>query len=148
MRISDWSSDVCSSDLRVEPAQARYITHINAFHTKAAKVPAHTFVEERALAFAPDRSTGIIPLDLSAMMGTDYPLTTPSMLCRYLCIRPGDMLKSAFHATGTVFYVIEGSGHSKGAGTSFDWSAGDAFVRSEEHTSELQSLMRISYTVF
>src|SRR3546814_4764799 len=62
------------------------------------------------------------------MMGTDYPLTTPSMLCRYLCIRPGDMLKSAFHATGTVFYVIEGSGHSKGAGTSFDWSAGDAFV--------------------
>src|SRR3546814_14715869 len=69
---------------RVEPAQARYITHINAFHTKAAKVPAHTFVEERALAFAPDRSTGIIPLDLSAMMGTDYPLTTPSMLCRYL----------------------------------------------------------------
>src|SRR3546814_20457515 len=38
------------------------------------------------------------------------------------------MLKSAFHATGTVFYVIEGSGHSKGAGTSFDWSAGDAFV--------------------
>src|SRR3546814_9818708 len=91
------------------------------------------------------------------MMGTDYPLTTPSMLCRYLCIRPGDMLKSAFHATGTVFYVIEGSGHSKGAGTSFDWSAGDAFVfpggisthhRSEEHTSQLQSLMRISYAVF
>src|SRR3546814_2118294 len=40
---------------RVEPAQARYITHINAFHTKAAKVPAHTFVEERALAFAPAR---------------------------------------------------------------------------------------------
>src|SRR3546814_6542257 len=38
------------------------------------------------------------------------------------------MLKSAFHATGTVFYVIEGSGHSKDAGTSFDWSAGDAFV--------------------
>src|SRR3546814_1850366 len=25
---------------------------------------------------------------------------------------------------------------------------GDAFVRSEEHTSELQSLMRISYAVF
>src|SRR3546814_15662504 len=39
---------------RVEPAQARYITHINAFHTKAAKVPAHTFVEERALTFAPE----------------------------------------------------------------------------------------------
>src|SRR3546814_16379922 len=102
---------------RVEPAQARYITHINAFHTKAAKVPAHTFVEERALAFAPDRSTGIIPLDLSAMMGTDYPLTPPSMLCRYLCIRPGDMLNSAFHATGTVFYFIERTRPTNGSVT-------------------------------
>src|SRR3546814_7597330 len=29
-----------------------------------------------------------------------------------------------------------------------DLSAGDHIVRSEEHTSELQSLMRISYAVF
>src|SRR3546814_1678966 len=29
-----------------------------------------------------------------------------------------------------------------------DWIAGDFFSRSEEHTSELQSLMRISYAVF
>src|SRR3546814_3894127 len=31
---------------------------------------------------------------------------------------------------------------------SFTWTAGFACVRSEEHTSELQSLMRISYAVF
>src|SRR3546814_9222515 len=28
------------------------------------------------------------------------------------------------------------------------WREGETFVRSEEHTSELQSLMRISYAVF
>src|SRR3546814_9979587 len=28
------------------------------------------------------------------------------------------------------------------------WMSNDAFTRSEEHTSELQSLMRISYAVF
>src|SRR3546814_12757815 len=64
---------------RVEPAQARYITHINAFHPKAAKVPAHTFVDERDLASAPDRSTGITPLALAALKGTDYTLTNPTL---------------------------------------------------------------------
>src|SRR3546814_5686178 len=34
----------------------------------------------------------------------------------------------------------------RGLGKGFVYS--DAFVRSEEHTSELQSLMRISYAVF
>src|SRR3546814_3956364 len=31
---------------------------------------------------------------------------------------------------------------------SFDWSLTGQYYRSEEHTSELQSLMRISYAVF
>src|SRR3546814_1607614 len=35
-----------------------------------------------------------------------------------------------------------------GANTSFVNQIGDEEVRSEEHTSELQSLMRISYAVF
>src|SRR3546814_1205267 len=30
----------------------------------------------------------------------------------------------------------------------FDWTGWDMAIRSEEHTSELQSLMRISYAVF
>src|SRR3546814_8753965 len=32
--------------------------------------------------------------------------------------------------------------------SAFQCKSGDAMVRSEEHTSELQSLMRISYAVF
>src|SRR3546814_9670830 len=45
-------------------------------------------------------------------------------------------------ADGRQYVVIAAGGHG-GLGT----TAGDA-VRSEEHTSELQSLMRISYAVF
>src|SRR3546814_10072995 len=56
----------------------------------------------------------------------------------------------------TVFSVVEGTGHTMvGDGDTaqrFDWGKRDTFVipswRSEEHTSELQSLMRISYAVF
>src|SRR3546814_18862841 len=35
-----------------------------------------------------------------------------------------------------------------GAEYSHQWRVGDIVIRSEEHTSELQSLMRISYAVF
>src|SRR3546814_9290151 len=37
---------------------------------------------------------------------------------------------------------------AKGAGTTLGASSGSPTIRSEEHTSELQSLMRISYAVF
>src|SRR3546814_10278068 len=38
---------------------------------------------------------------------------------------------------------------SRGEGNiNLDWLNGFALIRSEEHTSELQSLMRISYAVF
>src|SRR3546814_9750482 len=40
---------------------------------------------------------------------------------------------------------LQSSLHTK---RSLDWSARDLLFRSEEHTSELQSLMRISYAVF
>src|SRR3546814_5329824 len=82
MRISDWSSDVCSSDLR------------------AAHIPAR--------------------------MASVYALR----------VAPQD-----FHAVAEVYldgdwHMVDATGMTRPA------------ERSEEHTSELQSLMRISYAVF
>src|SRR3546814_7004175 len=91
MRISDWSSDVCSSDLR--DGRLRLGQGI-------AKT--HTIDGEEQLAFA------------------DH-LIVPDM----------HLLNPAGHIGRQRHYV--------GAYLS---------VRSEEHTSELQSLMRISYAVF
>src|SRR3546814_2685459 len=108
MRISDWSSDVCSSDLPsagigVRPRGGPHFSARSMFMASAASDIA------RALA----RSAEVV--------------------CRH--------------------YLREGRREGK------YWIVGDAYgspgrslyvrlKRSEEHTSELQSLMRISYAVF
>src|SRR3546814_8437655 len=103
MRISDWSSDVCSSDLFLDAI--------------AATAPT---VEDGALALF-----GIAP----ARPETGYGY-----------IAAGDLLADR---TGvrTVRRFVEKPGREKAA-------AMLAESRSEEHMSELQSLMRISYAVF
>src|SRR3546814_2542306 len=54
-----------------------------------------------------------------------------------------------FGQTGV--YVVIGVDHLDRINTGYGYEAGNAVlveIRSEEHTSELQSLMRISYAVF
>src|SRR3546814_6074122 len=88
MRISDWSSDVCSSDLSTSRLTARPRTWL--------------------------RQSAIVRLAPTSTM-------------------PGPI-------RGQTASLIFQSTHGQ------EWS--DAMFRSEEHTSELQSLMRISYAVF
>src|SRR3546814_8896955 len=109
MRISDWSSDVCSSDLLYEPAEA---LQFYANVSRAAEVP--TFYE-----LVQGTVQQFVPLDVQRSWTAEV-----------------------------------GSRGSAGP-VSWDVSAYRAWVRgellayrSEEHTSELQSLMRISYAVF
>src|SRR3546814_3432526 len=92
MRISDWSSDVCSSDLRY--------------------VPIRQCLRAGALRIRMLRSRGV-----------DSPPRD----------RRGDR-------------AIRGKGRDQAQDMAAHRGAGTA--RSEEHTSELQSLMRISYAVF
>src|SRR3546814_4887264 len=100
MRISDWSSDVCSSDL-------------------IATIPAHRPQDHITLEMA--------PLEI-----------------RHRSVRP----ISAKHAQASRFLQQSQPGniYDDRASGSRDDRPGLA-ARSEEHTSELQSLMRISYAV-
>src|SRR3546814_5552216 len=93
MRISDWSSDVCSSDLRAG-------------------------------------------LGRLCLQQGHQP-------CRRLC-RAGDHTRD--RRSGAHLYLFHRAAWSDG-GRHSDGMAG-GLPRSEEHTSELQSLMRISYAVF
>src|SRR3546814_7261561 len=103
MRISDWSSDVCSSDLR---------RHSNALHH------AHD------------------PCSFSPRSFEDDASTTGG--------------GAAVRAAGGE----AGSAAKRRRRNRFCWPAANKSaraarsIRSEEHTSELQSLMRISYAVF
>src|SRR3546814_6021241 len=98
MRISDWSSDVCSSDLRPDDFFDPVNWHRTAFHELGHWVGGATRLNR----------------DQSGVFGS---------------VAYG---KEELCAELTASFVCAALG----------------ITRSEEHTSELQSLMRISYAVF
>src|SRR3546814_7100443 len=107
MRISDWSSDVCSSDLIFgwfAAAGGKIISWSQDDDAKSASIDGLTFWR-----CGPHPEHGIVIDNMSA-----------------------------FRFRGRVLAVQNSDGGAIGI---------SAF-RSEEHTSELQSLMRISYAVF
>src|SRR3546814_3692545 len=117
MRISDWSSDVCSSDLRhlVQPGKGRGKGVQPLFQHQPPHEQHHGFVIRNAQRPAPLRiaAAGMEKLAVDS---------------------PAPYRDVSRHAL-----VVEHGGHAFRRGVD---------LRSEEHTSELQSLMRISYAVF
>src|SRR3546814_3911265 len=113
MRISDWSSDVCSSDLKfVQRRQAK------AAIGRAAQGEGIADPVERA------DPSGKLPVGAvgKAVVGRAGAAGAIEAVADRPAIRP------------------------RAAGQ--DQPAQRPVIRSEEHTSELQSLMRISYAVF
>lgn len=99
-----------------------------AVYRQVGPVPPHVFVAERDKAVSAATPSGLIDLDLSQVLGTAYPATTPLLLCRYVVIRAGEQVRHTLRATGEVYYVIRGKGSSTGPdGTRISWSKGDVF---------------------
>src|SRR3546814_4876664 len=109
MRISDWSSDVCSSDL------AASLTVIDVKATRRA-----TAFHKTQVAFY----VRVLEELLRELKLTSSEVTT---------INP----------FGEIWRIPD-----EGTAEGDDWQIEQFALRSEEHTSELQSLMRISYAVF
>src|SRR3546814_7419207 len=101
MRISDWSSDVCSSDL---------------------------YARQDVAAFKPRVDRDAVVLPGSGPSAEAFPF-----------------LRIQFFQQGLENYEYE----TYNGTAALEWKPNDDLkFRSEEHTSELQSLMRISYAVF
>src|SRR3546814_7355532 len=118
MRISDWSSDVCSSDLELTTA----LKAIDAAVSRGdIRIENDRLVVPKLKAAPEDERLKAIRRELFAGVGK---IQLPDLLI-----------------------AID-------AATRFSWAllgrspASEHELRSEEHTSELQSLMRISYAVF
>ena len=108
-------------------SRARYLTNENGFAFSWPAVPVRQFLAERDRAFATGSPTGLIALDISADLSTAYPATTPTLLCRYVKLRAAEQLRTAFVASGEIYYAMSGSGESRNGNDVIGWSSGDVF---------------------
>src|SRR3546814_8111322 len=122
MRISDWSSDVCSSDLGTTRTAGRHLIRIH----QEPEVP----ITQEDLNMAIDSLLFIDGELRAAEGGKTYDNIGPWT---------GEVIGQAANASAKD--VDAAIAAARRAFDETDW-------RSEEHTSELQSLMRISYAVF
>src|SRR3546814_8493953 len=127
MRISDWSSDVCSSDLR--DRGARTDRGHPAKRSKGPEPPYGSARQFASLGAARQCESGAVPA-WSPSWSASVASMAVSPAC---CATSSDSIQGRIHSRWLSL-----------GGYSLRRSAG----RSEEHTSELQSLMRISYAVF
>src|SRR3546814_4064311 len=124
MRISDWSSDVCSSDL-LGP-----VFGVSGATTRLADASASLDL------------TGKWTLSASIRQGWTDPRATGGLVT-------GGDIRTRGLAVDLSGYDVLAAGDSFGLRVSQPLRVeGGGLKRSEEHTSELQSLMRISYAVF
>src|SRR3546814_5618202 len=116
MRMSDWSSDVCSSDL----GDPEVLSVAGVAPVVSSPNVGERVIEQRVVSMLSQSSTW-----LPSITTTQSPRPTPCA--------------SRFAATCSDRVTISSKEYTR---------HGCRPPRSEEHTSELQSLMRISYAVF
>src|SRR3546814_5678387 len=121
MRISDWSSDVCSSDLSLCDTDSTGPDR--AKERKGALMQTCVCVRQGI----PLNPSGLSPAPCS-------------------CLASKGAAMASFHLA--VKTIGRSAGRSATAAAAYRAGVEITDERSEEHTSELQSLMRISYAVF
>src|SRR3546814_2586229 len=134
MRISDWSSDVCSSDLQ-------------------------SLMIEMQASRSRDFLTFLAPLAREAFGGSGPAWQADNLLRHYTAVKPDFIRVDADEVTYPAHVILRYrlekaliAGDMSLDDLPGEWNRGMqallGITRSEEHTSELQSLMRISYAVF
>src|SRR3546814_9614502 len=120
MRISDWSSDVCSSDLEAH----RYIPSSSVGSGQSVRKILERIAKE------------------GRKYGISLGLITQ---------RPSDLAEGVLSQCGTIISMRLNNDRDQAFVKAAMPEGARGFldsIRSEEHTSELQSLIRISYAVF
>lgn len=126
-------------------AHAMYVQPSGPFDVLQPDVVPHVFLEEQKKAFEPGAPTGMVALDLSASLCTDWPASTPVMLARYLVVRAHETLTHRFVSSGEIFYPVRGRGTSTSGGAKLSWKTGDVFCfpggAETRHTAEEDTVL-------
>lgn len=108
-------------------AEARYYDYASTanpiFAGLIPPVPYRSFSPD----FFQQKSSGILPLDVSDQMQVPGPATSPALLANFVRIVNGSISTSAL-ATSQLFFVFQGAGRTEACGKQIDWSEGDFMV--------------------
>src|SRR3546814_8594259 len=173
MRISDWSSDVCSSDLPAKPAKAESAAQTLAAASEATSSAAEPQLAEGAELVRTTVREALRDAMAEEMRADERVFVLGEEVAQYQgAYKVTQGLLDEFGEkrvidTPITEYGFAGIGVGAAMGglrpivefMTFNFAmqaidhiinsaAKTNYMRSEEHTSELQSLMRISYSVF
>src|SRR3546814_2332685 len=138
MRIIDWSSDVCSSDLVLRTTIATEDGEpVQVIHDD---IDPDLLQVQDLSALPEDEREAEVARRMQAMVETPFEDLSRAPLFRAQLFKLAEQEHALFFMPHHIIWD----------GWSFDLLYSDIaeIYRSEEHTSELQSLMRISYAVF
>src|SRR3546814_8102199 len=140
MRISDWSSDVCSSDLISRPSRGS--CRSRARPTNFLATPRRSTTSERIFCVTANSIDGVQALGAAIEAEVAKAVFGQAGLTRMVTVA----LLAGCHVLlegppGTAKTLLA-QAFARAVGLDYG-----RIQRSEEHTSELQSLMRISYAV-
>src|SRR3546814_2150378 len=143
MRISDWSSDVCSSDLKVGDGVCR--GRVAGIDDRAGAVVVGLAVVDVAIQRMPGRELALAHANHQDLRG--------DLRLRGALRRRDQCVAKPEQAAHVPVVLMVGQVGVAAAVICLAAVVGEGYgllaaPRSEEHTSELQSLMRISYAVF
>src|SRR3546814_16060080 len=132
MRISDWSSDVCSSDLDAVVARPldRHVSYLPVGARAGRQCPQR-----------PRCSATSCALRLATCRPSNAPITSVHGIIR---ADNRTIVRAANTSPTAANFLLD----SRGEATVDQPSVDNPVSRTDEHTSELQSLMRLSYAVF
>src|SRR3546814_1061552 len=133
MRSSDWSSDVCSSDRR---------QLLKKITPPTAEFEAASAAQPEPCGGGQSATSEGAPTELDAEILSDFQY--------YITLADGDRrdLEQKLADAGRTYAVADAKRKKERFNMTLQRHIAQPSARSEEYTSELQSLMRISYAVF
>jgi gentisate 1,2-dioxygenase len=107
---------------------ARILEYSKAANPLASGATPHVPFAAFPASLHEDGPTRMVPLDLSAQLGTTGPATGPGLLASFMRIVAGESVTTRTIATSELYYVMQGHGRTMLGEGELEWEQGDFFT--------------------